>query len=574
MRIRSGFAAVQFILLLSAIWLSVTSPSIALASDFEHFHPSASDDDYVWANTANAMNSLAIYSSLTTYYANDQLVGTFPLQNRTQVFTRPIEHRIATEALLSIGLIGRLDLSASLPVYLKQISDNYPIANPPAPEISATGIGDIRLRGKFAFFKSVGRKNPCLSNRFNMALAADLYLQTGDANKLMGNGGIELTPWFLLSYCRPNTQTHSGWGATLNVGYRFKRSSVLEDINIDDEIQFRGGISRNLIHTERYTFAASIEAGLALGLGKISNFTPAKVQHRPAEALFSIRGTHRSGIGFFLGGGLGVLDGYGSPDIRGIAGIDYRSRPFGFRKKTKLVATQPGRIETMTFDTTLNISKILSADPDPDGDNIASTKDQCPMEAEDIDKFEDEDGCPEPDNDYDTISDKDDKCPLEAETRNGFQDNDGCPDVSPQITTTSGQSKPNKSRVSLEKDRIVIDGTVFFKSGSDQILAKSFDLLDEVAAVLRTHLEIHLVLIEGHTDDRGIPDKNVDLSERRAASVAAFLEQAGVAGHRFLTKGFGATTPIASNQTKSGRAKNRRVVFKILNVEPQAPKTN
>jgi hypothetical protein len=65
---------------------------------------------------------------------------------------------------------------------------------------------------------------------------------------------------------------------------------------------------------------------------------------------------------------------------------------------------------------------------DSDGDGIADNKDNCIMEPEDKDGFEDKDGCPDFDNDKDGIVDKKDKCPNKPETKNGYQDDDGCPD--------------------------------------------------------------------------------------------------------------------------------------------------
>ncbi len=66
---------------------------------------------------------------------------------------------------------------------------------------------------------------------------------------------------------------------------------------------------------------------------------------------------------------------------------------------------------------------------DSDGDGLVDTKDQCPHQAEDIDHFQDDDGCPDPDNDNDGIADANDKCPMKAEDVDGFQDKDGCPDL-------------------------------------------------------------------------------------------------------------------------------------------------
>ena len=67
-------------------------------------------------------------------------------------------------------------------------------------------------------------------------------------------------------------------------------------------------------------------------------------------------------------------------------------------------------------------------DSDNDNDGIKDADDKCPNEAEDMDGFEVEDGCPDTDNDNDGILDADDKCPDEAEDKDGFEDEDGCPD--------------------------------------------------------------------------------------------------------------------------------------------------
>lgn len=75
------------------------------------------------------------------------------------------------------------------------------------------------------------------------------------------------------------------------------------------------------------------------------------------------------------------------------------------------------------------VSTFFTADSDRDG--VPDESDRCPLTREDLDGFEDEDGCPELDNDDDGIADATDRCPDVAETRNGFEDEDGCPDVAP-----------------------------------------------------------------------------------------------------------------------------------------------
>jgi len=71
--------------------------------------------------------------------------------------------------------------------------------------------------------------------------------------------------------------------------------------------------------------------------------------------------------------------------------------------------------------------------PDSDGDGVLDDSDKCPEEAEDIDMFEDEDGCPDKDNDGDGIEDSADDCPFEAETVDGWTDEDGCPEAAAVI---------------------------------------------------------------------------------------------------------------------------------------------
>lgn len=75
------------------------------------------------------------------------------------------------------------------------------------------------------------------------------------------------------------------------------------------------------------------------------------------------------------------------------------------------------------------LSFYLDTDTDKDFDGIPNSKDKCPLEAEDKDGFEDEDGCPDLDNDKDGIADLKDKAPLEAEDMDGFEDTDGAPDL-------------------------------------------------------------------------------------------------------------------------------------------------
>ena len=191
---------------------------------------------------------------------------------------------------------------------------------------------------------------------------------------------------------------------------------------------------------------------------------------------------------------------------------------------------------------------------DNDGDGLVDELDKCPNDREDVDQIQDEDGCPEVDADEDGVLDQVDRCPLEAENVNGCEDNDGCPEA---------------KKVCVGDKKIVIADKIFFASGRDRILAKSNDLLEEIATVLLNHPEIELVEIQGHTDSKGNARRNLKLSEKRAKSVLKYLVKLGVPSTQLDYKGYGEDKPIMENDTAEGRAKNRRVDFVILKQRQQ-----
>lgn len=113
-------------------------------------------------------------------------------------------------------------------------------------------------------------------------------------------------------------------------------------------------------------------------------------------------------------------------------------------------------------------------------------------------------------------------------------------------------------------DALAADGRVatqgiFFDSGSDKIRPESTPTLKEIGRMLTDHPELR-ILIEGHTDNVGDDASNQTLSEKRAASVAAYLTaNHGVDAARLESKGFGETKPVSGNDTAEGRQNNRRV---------------
>jgi OOP family OmpA-OmpF porin len=191
-------------------------------------------------------------------------------------------------------------------------------------------------------------------------------------------------------------------------------------------------------------------------------------------------------------------------------------------------------------------------DPDNDKDGILDKDDQCPNDPEDKDGFEDQDGCPDPDNDKDQIPDVTDKCPNDPETYNGFEDEDGCPD---------------KGKVIIEGSDIMILDKVLFQTGSAEILAESFPIIDAVATTLKHHPEFLVVEVAGHADERSNDDFNLKLTQDRARSVVEAMVQRGVERPRLVSQGYGEYCPVDPGHNMAAWDKNRRVEFKVVKTE-------
>ena len=182
-----------------------------------------------------------------------------------------------------------------------------------------------------------------------------------------------------------------------------------------------------------------------------------------------------------------------------------------------------------------NLAETLNgtATPDSDGDGIVDALD--PL-----------------DDDGDGLPNAKDQCPQEPESVNGYKDFDGCPDELPEA---------------VKKFSGAIQG-ITFDTDKDTIRASSFRVLGAAATVLKEFDDIRLE-IEGHTDSQGDHQYNVDLSQRRAESVRLYLIGKGVTEDRLTARGFGPDVPVDDNATAGGRAKNRRVEFKIQSAATQ-----
>lgn len=130
-----------------------------------------------------------------------------------------------------------------------------------------------------------------------------------------------------------------------------------------------------------------------------------------------------------------------------------------------------------------------------------------------------------------------------------------------QLQGTGVQVQRNGDQLDL-----IMPGNITFNTNQYDIRSDFFPVLDSVAQVLYKYTDTRLQVI-GHTDSTGARDYNYNLSNRRASSVSNYLASRGVDQGRLITQGVGPDRPIASNDTESGRASNRRVELQIVAVQ-------
>ena len=119
--------------------------------------------------------------------------------------------------------------------------------------------------------------------------------------------------------------------------------------------------------------------------------------------------------------------------------------------------------------------------------------------------------------------------------------------------------------VTRNGDNIILNmpGNITFATDSSNISADFYSVLDSVALVInefeKTYIDIY-----GYTDSTGSEAYNLTLSEKRASSVARYLESQKVVSQRIVTRGKGESNPVATNDTPEGRALNRRVEIVLI----------
>ena len=404
-----------------------------------------------------------------------------------------VDHLMAADLVASVAVWRGLEVGTGLPVWFA--------APPSGFSDGEVSVGDASVRLGYRLR---------LDERTSVALHVPTLLPTSSTTNVLGLG-LTVRPTAAVLH-RVGPFEFLG-----NASYHARFPEGEQGFTHADELSLRLGARWALDRIWRTGLVLDVGATTALAdvLGPNATLVEPRVG---LERWFGGR------VRVTAFGGLGLTTTVGSPLFRAGLAVAYGDNP----------AYRP---------------RPAPSSGDRDGDGIEDGSDGCPNAPEDLDGFEDDDGCPDLDDDQDGVPDVRDKCPNAPQASSDDAGRNGCPDL-----------------VRLERDRITLLQPIAFDPTTDRLEEASYAVLEEVAGILRVNPSMR-VRVEAHTAAPGTAEQNQVSSERRAYQVQSFLIARGARSVQLEAKGFGNTRPIDDSQTEEGRARNRRIEFVVLEAE-------
>lgn len=508
-------------LMLALLASSPTSAQSNRGFTLQRYEPTAAGQWSFWVDHPRFERKATFAAGLTFDYAHKPLVVRLSSRNGATIERSIIRHQLYAHIDLSLSLLQYLELSLTLPALLYE-EGRAAIGIEPG----SAAIGDPRVG---AMVKLYG--DP-LRDVFAVSAGAQLWIPIGGNDNHVGDRVTRVAPRVSLG----GVYKHLLWSTLFQFLYRHEESIG----------QLQNGAKGNTVGPE-------LQLGAAIGYADFQKhfsvgpevmlatvITGGHAFERHFTALEILLGGHYRLFDqflFSLAGGIGALREPGSPDARVIFRVAYAPERHPAPEPPPQVPEAP---------------QPPPPEPDRDGDGLVDLSDRCPDDPQGPTPDLERPGCPriEPaplDSDGDGIADAQDQCPNEA----GIAEAHGCkPPEPPAAAVIAG-------------DKIELWDSFLFGNDNAQLDQSSLPLVDAVAKVLTEHAEIELVVIEGHTDDRGSQAHNQKLSAARAHAVMAALTARGIAASRLQAVGYGPTRPLVANDTPENRAKNRRVELHI-----------
>jgi outer membrane protein OmpA-like peptidoglycan-associated protein len=377
-------------------------------------------------------------------------------------------------------------------------------------------------------------------NHVGLAIIVGGIFPTGDPGSFRGNGQFGGEAKVVVDF------SIKWFGAAVNLGTRiftpFQVKGLPPGPAMEAPTLFELG--PELLWALGLTADVHKAVRLALEAAGSESFVPAfQAAQRTAGLFVSLFGRPSESITLYAGLGRSLAPGaVRTDDVRVMLGMSWSPRMF--RRPAEQASTPA----------VLPLEEVAPPDlvdrhRDRDSDGIPDFRDACPDDPEDMDGYEDSDGCPELDNDSDGIPDEVDLCPNVPETVNGVQDSDGCPESDALLGPRVEMVLPQAFR---------------FPRGSAGLSAAQESELDQLAKALFDHREVKRLRLEGHAWQEGKPDKALALAQRRADAVRTHLLRKGIEGDRLQAVGYGDGRPLDKGSSAEAAARNRRVEFILV----------
>lgn len=498
-----------------------------------------------------------------------------------------VGERLAADLAVAYGITEWLDAGVVLPLVLVQ---------------SGHGSGTAKL-ASFAFGDpGLALKAELLDKHrwgFGAAVIAGATFPLGDAESFAGEANVTGTGRVALEL-----PVGSRLDFALNGGYRVREESRIDAITLDDEILLGLGVSWRVLPVVAVVAEANAAARAAAPF--------AETAETPVDVNGGARWLVWEGLQLVGGVGAGVQPGYGSPAWRAFLGVEVGPRRHDWDGDRVADGDDrclevPGLPAHGGCPPPTTVARREAAPPvdDQDGDGVPDALDQCPALPEDHDGFRDDDGCPDEDNDLDFLADRYDADPLAPEDWDGFEDNDGIPDLDndrdgvadyqdacpnepggadgcpgsePAEAVAVAAGGPGRPLASGPDAPLVLGDTIhpaepiIFEFARPELTEAAEPLVAGLARYLLERPELARVEVGVHVDAMGSRAWKHQLSARRAEAVTAALVRHGVPRGRLHPRGYGPEVPVAPNDTKEGRFKNRRVELRALgSLEAGAP---
>ena len=586
-RIRRGFllAASLLVAATTVATAQTVVPAGALElEDAEIFRPTTDVGDFITVYDSDPVPPGRFTIGFWGDYAQNPLEIQF--EDREERFTRLVEQLGTAQFTGAVGLFDRFALGLRVPLYVSTLE-----------EVSSTGgstddgtnfnIGDVIINGQFTLLK---RRD----HGVGLAIIPELTMPSGSEEDFAGTGEFGYGGLIALDFAPSD-----GFSFGINAGGVSREEPFNDQLRLGGAVAFDLGDTVTLIG-ESYA-AADLEED------------PFKEERKTPVDVIGALQFHLGQINLTVGGGAGLTRGQGSPDFRVFFGItppkpgeeevilagdlsqsiktsalrdmdrDGRTSPGDILEYTitmvnsgtqavnnvQVVDPIPANTRYLAGTITVNGRPVSDAPGDDAGELAAGPPEAVVARIESLAPAGPEGGAAAGSEGTITFQVEIDReiTAVTTVVNQATAAAEGMPEFPlPPNEVTVFPAIRESERVIVGPDRIELTEDIHFEFDKAVIQEQSYGILKELAGVLQQYPSLR-IRVEGNTDSVGTDDYNQKLSERRALAVRDFLIGVGVDKDRMEWTGRGEAAPIATNDTPTGRAKNRRTEFIVLNPE-------